>query len=285
MNPKTKIKVAIDIVMTSLFLILMNLAWTGLRFHEILGLSIVAFFAAHVLVNRQWIATVARRFRIIKNPKVQFMFILDAMLGLSLLLAVISGILISQYLFPGLTDLSFNFWFIVHQASSWASLGFVVLHAAMHGPWIANIVRQMSKTQSASPGDPRTMSNRLSVFAARVLIGFFALVTVYSIANGKLLDLLLPAPEDTGSSKVTTTTASSVIAAVDETAPTSAIIQPPATTTATEEPITLQQYLSRLTCTACHKHCLLSSPRCARGVRQTERATIEYNEKLEAGTL
>jgi hypothetical protein len=43
-----------------------------------------------------------------------------------------------------------------------------------------------------------------------------------------------------------------------------------------EPAITLQQYLSKLYCTACHKYCLLTNPRCGRGVRQADKATDAY---------
>jgi hypothetical protein len=43
---------------------------------------------------------------------------------------------------------------------------------------------------------------------------------------------------------------------------------------------TLQEFLSKLTCTACGKHCPLTSPRCAKGQAQVEAATETYNSSL-----
>ena len=286
MNPKTKIKVVIDIAMSALFLILMNLAWTGLMLHEILGLGIVALFAIHLLLNRQWISSVASRFRDITNQKTRFMFVLNILLGLSMLAAVASGILISQSLFPGLADTGFDLWFGVHSIASWLSLGIVTLHTVIHWRWIGSVIRRL-----VPAGKPGQMSGRLRVLAARAMIGIFAVVTVYSLVNGQLLDLVLPVSAtdkitgSTSGEETTTSTSAAVIVEADETETTTVTIQTTPTTEATEAEISLQQYLGNLVCTACHKHCLLSSPRCARGVRQADTATNEYYEALESGSL
>lgn len=278
MNPKTKIKVTIDIAMSALFLILMNLDWTGLLLHETLGLGIVVLFAIHLLLNRQWISSVASRFRGISSKKTRFMFILNILLGLSMLAAVASGILISQSLFPGLADASFDVWFAIHSMASWLSLGIVTLHTVIHWRWIGNVIRRLAP--AGKPGQ----------LAARAMIGLFAVITVYSLVNGQLLDLVLPVStidKITGraASEETTSTSAAVIVEEDETDTTTVTIQTTPTTEATEAEITLQQYLGNLVCTACHKHCLLSSPRCARGVRQADTATDEYYEALESGSL
>ena len=286
MNPKIKIKMAIDIAMSTLLLILMNLAWTGLMLHEILGLGISVFFIVHLLLNRQWISSVASRFRGISSKKTRFMFVLNILLGLSMLAAVASGILISQSLFPGLADAGFDFWFGVHSFSSWLSLGIVTLHTVIHWRWIGSVIRRL-----VPAGQPGQLAGRLRVLGARAMIGLFAVVTVYSLVNGQLLDLMLPVSASdkiTGSTsgeENSTSTSSAVIVEADETDGTTVTIQTAPTTEATEAEITLAQYLGNLVCTACHKHCLLSSPRCARGVRQADTATDEYYEALESGSL
>lgn len=286
MNPKTKSKVAIDIVMSTLLLALMNLAWTGLMLHELLGLGIVVLFAIHLLLNRQWISSVARRFRDIASQKTRFMLVLNILLGLTMLATVASGILISQNLFPGQADIGFDLWFGVHSVASWLSLGIVTLHTAIHWRWIGNVIRRL-----VPAGQPGQLAGRLRVLAARAVIGIFAVVTVYSLVNGQLLDLVLPVSaidKITGSAsgeETTTGTSAVVIVEADETDTTTVTIQTAPTAEATEAEITLQQYLGNLVCTACHKHCLLSSPRCARGVRQADTASDDYYEALENGTL
>ena len=52
---------------------------------------------------------------------------------------------------------------------------------------------------------------------------------------------------------------------------TEAITQPQA-----DNPPSLEDYLSNLFCSGCHKHCPLISPRCGRGAEQAEIAKEEY---------
>ena len=49
------------------------------------------------------------------------------------------------------------------------------------------------------------------------------------------------------------------------------------TQTSAEPEISLEDYLGKLFCTACPKHCPLSNPRCGRGEVQAEQATAEYS--------
>lgn len=276
MNPKTKIKMAVDIAMTAILLLLMNLAWTGLVWHEVLGLSIVIFFTVHLVINRQWISSVARNFRTIKSRKTQLMFMLNLLLGLAMLTAVLTGVLISQYLFPGFTDTSFDTWYNIHAIASWLSLIIVVIHTGLHCRWIGSVIRRL-----APAGSPRALASRLRIMAARATIGVIAALTVYSLSNGQLLDLLLPVGEETVSADPTSAT----IVSGDDSLTTTITLEPTPTPAETESVITLQQFLSSLTCTACRKHCLLSSPRCAKGVRQAESAETDYYEALENGSL
>lgn len=54
-------------------------------------------------------------------------------------------------------------------------------------------------------------------------------------------------------------------------------VQISAQTTAAEPVISAEEYLSKLFCTGCSKHCPLSSPRCGKGEEQAETALEEYN--------
>lgn len=45
-----------------------------------------------------------------------------------------------------------------------------------------------------------------------------------------------------------------------------------------DTPPSLEEFLSKLNCTACGKHCSLLSPRCGRGQMQAQQAEEEYNQ-------
>lgn len=279
MNPKTKKKILIDIVMTAIFLFLMNLSLTGVLLHEWLGVGIVGLFIAHLAINAQWIKNVTMKFFQPIGAKAKAMYILNVLLALSMALTLISGVLISQYLFAPLAAANFTLWYGIHKISSWATLAIVVSHTLVHWNWIRNVIRQFVKSPSLQP---------VRQVAVRLIVGLFALGAIYSLAVGPALDLL--STGQTSADKQTTlvltqSTSISSVAAGTET--TTTIVEPLTTsdeatavsdTTTTEATPTLAEFLSNFTCTACGKHCLLSNPRCAKGIRQAATYETQYNE-------
>ena len=257
MNPKTRIKVIIDIAMTVLFLILMNLALTGVLMHEVIGVGILGLFAAHLAVNKQWIKSVASNFAGKIGFKAKAMFVLNAVLSLTMLSTIVSGVLISQYLFPALAASNITFWFNVHAVSSWLTLLVLVAHTLVHRSWIANIIKRLVPTGG------------LRVLVARTSLVLFATAAIYSFINNSTIDLVLPSSSSSQAS-------GSNIQKVSATNVTSG-------TTAVAIQETLQEYLSKFYCSACGKHCPLSSPHCARGRSQVQSATATYNASLSAG--
>ncbi|HNX63604.1 MAG TPA: cytochrome b/b6 domain-containing protein [Oscillospiraceae bacterium] len=85
--------------------------------------------------------------------------------------------------------------------------------------------------------------------------------------NTTVYNCVSESTSDTVPSKITESTQ---IKAVSETT-----IQ--TTQTSAEPEISLEDYLGKLFCTACPKHCPLSNPRCGRGEVQAEQATAEYS--------
>jgi len=63
MKPKSIIKIVVDVAMLGLFIPLMIPRWTGLIFHEVMGLFIVVLFIAHVALNWKWVVGALKRTR------------------------------------------------------------------------------------------------------------------------------------------------------------------------------------------------------------------------------
>ncbi len=296
MNPKTKKKIIIDAVMSILFLLLMNTAWTGLLLHEWIGIGIIALFAAHLVINRQWIASVTKSLTTLGNWRVIGQYILNFLLTLAMGLTLVSGVLISQYVLPFLAMPNINLWLTLHSVASWLTLGIIIAHTALHWRWIQSVIRRLNpaakpvltrEAAKARLADIRAW--RPAQTAARLLVSIFALVAAYSLITGSVIDLILPVSAsekitgsaDTGNTAAAgqPTTQSTVIVQSDAGKQTTVTL--PATTATTAAKVTLQEYLSKLYCTACPKHCLLTRPQCARGVQQAKTATAEYNASQE----
>ncbi|WP_410511208.1 hypothetical protein PaeBR_13955 [Paenibacillus sp. BR2-3] len=54
MKPKTIVRLAIDTIMTILFLFMMAYQWTGNTVHEFLGMSLFILFILHNILNLNW---------------------------------------------------------------------------------------------------------------------------------------------------------------------------------------------------------------------------------------
>jgi hypothetical protein len=284
MNPKTKKKMILDIAMTVLFLLLMNLGLTGVFLHEWLGVAIVGLFAAHLAINGQWIKNVSKRFFQPIGFKAKAMFVLNVLLTLSMSLTLVSGVLISQFLFAPLAAANFDLWYTVHVFASWATLGIVASHTLVHWNWIKNVIRQAVKNPALQP---------MRVIAAKTMVSLFAIGAIYSMIVNPAVEMLVVGQSSTEKATTLLLSDSTSISSVDASATDSSaeVIEPtmpsvttttdstPAVTSATtavEATPTLAEYLSSFTCTLCHKHCLLSRPQCARGVRQASQYEEQY---------
>ena len=291
MNPKTKKKVVIDIAMTILYLLLMNLGLTGVLLHEVAGIGIIGLFAAHLMINRQWIGSVASRFTEKIGFKAKAMFVLNAVLLGTMSATIVSGILISEQLFPFVSAKfasSLGVLLSLHAVFSWLTLGILMAHTLVHWRWIVSLIKRLAP------------AGGLRVASARASLVLIAAATLYSFIGSSALDAVLPGQTvvQANASNVSSSTVNNVSSgssnAVQGTA--GLITTPSAAGNGAEESVssstteeaevkeTLQEYLSKLVCTACGKRCPLSSPRCAKGRVQAQTATAAYNASLsEAG--
>ncbi len=276
MNTRTRKKLIIDFVMSVLYLLLMNLTLTGIAWHEVIGIGIPVLFAAHLLFNRQWIRGLTTHFRS-ANRRGQTLFLLGGMLGLSMAVTIGSGIRLSQVLFPALAAAEPGAWYVIHVAASWTTLLLLLVHAVLHGRWLMNLIRQLKPADS------------LRAAGAKLSLLLIATTAVYSLLNVGIIGRTAAVTGTTEStaaslpaSAVTAYTASgAAMLKPANSADSSASLSSQGTASLAEAADeTLQQYLSRLTCTACGRHCPLTSPRCSRGKAQVEQATADYNATL-----
>lgn len=287
MNPKTKKKVVIDIAMTVLYLLLMNLALTGVLLHEVAGIGIIGLFAAHLMINRQWIGSVGSRLTEKIGFKAKAMFVLNALLLGTMIVTIVSGILISERLFPFISALfagSLGLLLNLHAVFSWFTLGILIAHTLVHWRWIASLIRRL------------VPAGGLRVAGARASLVLIAAATLYSFIGSSALDAVLPGQAAINVQAANANTSSSTSASGSSNAVqgTAGLITAPAgssvvtdeesvassSTADAEVKETLQEYLSKLVCTACGKRCPLSSPRCAKGRVQAQTATATYNASL-----
>jgi len=96
-NP-TKLNLFIDIVMALAFVTVMELRFTGLQIHELLGLAIAVAFLTHIILHWRWVVSVTLRFFKQLFHESRLNYVLNLALFADLLLATVSGIVISRTL-------------------------------------------------------------------------------------------------------------------------------------------------------------------------------------------
>lgn len=159
---KNYIKLTLDIVIAVVFALLFNVrVLGGLAFHEIAGLAIAFGFLIHILLNSQWVKKVTLRFFDPKLPKkARFGYFLNLLLFIAMSLSIISGVLISKVVFPGLGSVDPRSFRKLHEITSYLALLIVGIHVGLHGQWILNLFNKIFKVGT---------SRRITVLAKIVL--------------------------------------------------------------------------------------------------------------------
>lgn len=252
---KLNLKIIIDIVMTIIFLLLMWLDGTGVLWHELLGLYVGLMFIIHLVLNRDWIKAVTLRFSKAKR-KIKGMYVLNVLLLIDILAIVISGVLISQILFLDWFSVDLLLWSTIHHIASYFGLVLIAVHIGLHWKMIMCVFCKLFKIKQESP---------LRKFCLRVAAGALAVAGIRSCFSTELWENVVPLYAD----RETTLSASGAKVYL------SPSITQVVTTTVADIP-TLQEYLSKLFCNGCSRHCPLSAPQCSRGIPKAEAATQTY---------
>lgn len=304
---KSVIKIILDIVMIILFPFMLFAFCTGLVFHELVGLVVVALFCLHLILNANWIKGVIKA---ISNKslrgKALFRTILNLFIILGAITIGITGLMISGVVL-NVQNLSLATIFI-HKWTSYVTAGLISVHIIIHLKYmVLSIKRLFSKI--LTPTVRRAFAGSL----AAIMITIILYSNIASAIDKKSTDTVsldknqtpdttseiyekpeasLPnsstpkpqsRPENTEQNSEVSRENSAETAneiETDEQAQAQKeeeIIATP-TPELVEEQISLSDFLSRFFCNGCGKRCPLSSPRCQRSSGQIQQATEEYQQ-------
>lgn len=266
---KKYLKIILDVIMTIIFMLLLNTAATGLEFHEIAGLSILGLFLFHNLLNINWIIGVTKSvFKRKAKTKTVAMYIVDALLTVFLITTALSGVFISRVLFPDLNAPFVEFWDVVHSPLAYMSLILISIHLGLHWQYIMAFFRKLFALKNDS-----ILRRRVSRLAALIVVLFGIKSSVENNIAGKIIPQL-------SSGSVGTAEASEKTIAEYNTSDSSQDTQVASSTQSSDTTQSLEEYLGSLYCTGCHKHCSLLSPQCSIGVKQAQEAKTAYYESV-----
>lgn len=149
MKPVMKVKISIDAAMTLALLLLMAYGLVGEAAHEWLGMGMFALFLLHHLLNRRWIRAVPQgRYappRIVQT-------VLTLLLLLTMLGSMVSGVIVSRYVFPFQAGFGLTSWAEkLHMLCAYWGFVLMSLHLGMHWNMVLTMMRK-----HLTPFKPRT---------------------------------------------------------------------------------------------------------------------------------
>lgn len=141
---QTKTKLAIDLVIFTVFLIAMDPHSSGIAVHEWLTTAALAALVLHLLLSWEWITQTTRRFLGKTSSQARINYVLNWLLFIDGTVIMLSGFMISESLLPvlGIT-LPRNFtWRSLHDLSANLFLLLLGLHTALHWNWIVDAFKR-----------------------------------------------------------------------------------------------------------------------------------------------
>ena len=240
-----KKKLIIDLIMFVLMIILMFYNLTGGLYHEILGIILFIVYIIHIALNYKVIKKMG--VNIMKGESLPFKitlgFILDILLFICLLILMITGIIISKYIF---NINGIGIWIQLHDFTAYIMFGTIIVHVLLH-------LKMISKY----------LSNKLNIedFIVNIILlivlgGSTFIVYRHLINEKKSIDNSMQLNNDSSSNSKSNSNSGGSVP-------------------------TLAQYLGSKHCSGCHNHCVLTAIRCSIGNSAIESATSEYNSKYE----
>jgi len=119
-------------------------ASTGFKYHEWVGIAFAVLFVAHLAYSWSWITGTVNRVRRGPDPRVRVNFVLNTVLFSMMLVAVISGFAVSDYVLPSahLPTSADPRWRNVHNMTASFLIVVVGLHLAINWSWIKGAYRR-----------------------------------------------------------------------------------------------------------------------------------------------
>ncbi|MDY4079156.1 MAG: hypothetical protein SOY42_10305 [Clostridium sp.] len=281
---KNYFKLFVDLFMGVLFVLLMNLSFTGLVFHEIVGTFIFVVFIIHIILNMNWIKAIGKRLtsdKIKTREKVKFL--LSVAIFLSVITMGVTGILISKCLFTSITVNNSKIFYPIHKGAAMVSLSLLCVHIGVHLDYLISAVKNIKNGIKEKSGKKAVLQFTLAII---ILIALYMPISNYlensssneiAVFDDSNKEQFNPKDErfksqDEEFKQKPPRREEETIQGDDNNDDNNVITDESGTSD-----ISLQDYLSKLNCNGCGKHCPLSNPRCNKGVMQAEQATEEYN--------
>lgn len=138
--------VLFDVVVLAVYLLAANPVLTGIPLHEFVGLGAFVVVAAHVVASGEGLGGRGRAGQLVLN----------AVLLLSLVVCVVSGVMVSGAVLPslGLYATGYSFWDPLHAVAAKVLLAALIVHVVVRAPAALAVLRQRGSRRAAGGDCP-----------------------------------------------------------------------------------------------------------------------------------
>ena len=272
---------------------------TGGLIHEILGMLVLIFFLIHLIIRRTYYKGA---FRSLRNGRLhgfqpRLSLVLNLVLIVATVVMLISSVLISHELFLFLNSAftGYDAWRVIHIACAVILAFGVFIHICLHAKMFASLVQNHAKGRDTIVA--WSVFSRIAAFIVAVLLAFFSVksisdaASVYAYAKEYAVNLVADDASVNSGKSVSASASSEGSVLKEEPDPNefgpeiSDVPEQDTEPVITEEPEpaedvpTLEDYLSKIICNGCSKHCPLLTPQCGKGRIKAQNATTQYYEE------
>lgn len=179
MNKKNIIKYTLDIFLVIGFMLMYDKMAIGINLHEILGLGLGIGIIAHVLLNYKWIIAIGKKILLndISN-RTRFMYVINIILLICMLLITVGGILISKTILTRINSQNHGLWKAIHVAASNIAIIVIGIHVGLNLNWVRGMTKKIFGIKE---------SKKYSQIISRVLIASVFLFGVYNISAQRFI--------------------------------------------------------------------------------------------------
>lgn len=166
---KQSVKIIVDVIMTVILMLLMAFELIGRTAHEWLGVGMFVMFVSHHILNRKWTSHLLKG----KYTPIRiFQTLLAVLVLVCILCSMVSGIVLSRYVFSFLPIEGGRNWArTLHMIGAYWGFVFMSLHLGIH--W--NMMMGMAGKAAGNPSALRTWILRI-LGAAVAAYGVYAFV-------------------------------------------------------------------------------------------------------------
>lgn len=174
-----KLRIPLDITMTALSVILMGgtILFPDDKVHQILGMALLALWAAHIALNRKWYGAVSKGKY---NPYRIMQTVVNFGILLCAILLAVSGMMMAWFV-PESVSVPLGFARTAHLVGSHWYYLFMSAHLGMHISVIFNRIKAKRSKQAKVTGGFDRLNHRATSARKIIFRVFIALVCAYGV--------------------------------------------------------------------------------------------------------